>query len=239
MDRPSSEILRRPASRSNSTVRSFLPEGPMSQTSNFMAGGPVVGDGLLASNGKVETNFGLKRTGRNTSPTVLLARARRRLQRHRRRDPSLHPRMKRLQRKGNDEAIRRATWCVYRREEFRLREDAAEESSVGLDARYGVLLEGATQASDRFFATVSPGDQLAQERIVVHGHGPAFVDAFIETNPGTAGRMARKNFSGRREKIIVGIFGVETDFHGVTARGDGLPGKGKPMAGGNGDLQFN
>src|SRR5579859_3485561 len=105
MDRPSSEILRRPASRSNSTVRSFLPEGPMSQTSNFMAAGPVVGDGLLASNGKVEMNPGLKRTDRNTSPTVLLASARRRLQRHRRRDRSLHRRTKKSLRNANEEAI--------------------------------------------------------------------------------------------------------------------------------------
>jgi len=123
--------------------------------------------------------------------------------------------------------------------EIRLGENAAEKACVDFNTCDSVLLESTAQASDGFFAAVAPGDQLAQQRIVIHWNGPAFVDAFIEANAGATGRMARKNFSGRREKIIVWIFGVEPHFHGVAARRDGLPGKRQTMAGGDGDLQLH
>ena len=118
-------------------------------------------------------------------------------------------------------------------------EDAAEEVSVGLDARYSVFVEGAAQARDGFFAGVAPGDEFAEERIVFVGNGPAFVDTLVEANARTAGRAARKNFPGRREEIVVGIFGIEANFHGVAAGGDGLPRERETVAGGDGDLKFD
>ena len=122
---------------------------------------------------------------------------------------------------------------------IRFRENAAEQTCIGLDAGDGVLLESAAEAGDGFLATVAPGDEFTEERIVVHRNGPAFVDAFIEADTGAAGRVARKNCSGRREKIVVGIFCVEADFHGMAARRDGFPSERKTMAGGNRDLQLD
>src|SRR5580704_2742089 len=78
-------------------------------------------------------------------------------------------------------------------QEIRLGENAAEKASVGFDASDRVLLECAAEASDGFFAAVAPSDQFAKQRVVVHRHGPAFVDTFIETNAGAARSMARKD----------------------------------------------
>src|SRR5882762_10196014 len=118
-------------------------------------------------------------------------------------------------------------------------EDAAEEASVGLDAGYGVFVECAAQARDGFFARVAPGNKFAEEGIVFVGNGPAFVDTFVEANAGTAGRVSRKNLSGRRKEIVVGILGVEANFHGVAAWGDGFPCEREAVAGGDGDLKFD
>src|SRR5712675_808560 len=118
-------------------------------------------------------------------------------------------------------------------------ENAAEEAGVGLDAGYGVFVEGAAQARDGLFAGVAPGNEFAEEGIVFVRNGPAFVDAFVEANAGTAGCVSRKNFSRRREKIVVGIFGIEANFHGVAARSDGLPSEREAVPGGDGDLKFD
>lgn len=124
-------------------------------------------------------------------------------------------------------------------EEIGFGENAAEKTGVGFDAGDGILLESAAETSDGFFAAVAPSDEFAEKGIVVHGDGPAFVDAFIEADAGTAGGMAREYSSGRREEIVVGIFGVEADFHSVAARSDRLPSERKTMASGDGDLQLD
>ena len=123
--------------------------------------------------------------------------------------------------------------------EIRFGEDAAEEAGVGLNAGYGVFVKSAAQARDGFFAGVAPGDEFAEERIVFVGNGPALVDAFVEANARTAGRAARQNFAGRRKEIVVGIFGIEANFHGVAAWGNGFPGEGEAVASGDGDLKFD
>src|SRR6266851_3319500 len=117
-------------------------------------------------------------------------------------------------------------------------EDAAEEAGVGLDAGHGVFVEGTAQARDGFFAGVAPGDKFAEQGIVFVGNGPAFKDTFVEANAWTAGGAARKNFSGRRKEIVVWIFGIKANFHGVAAGSDGFPGEGEAVAGGDGDLEF-
>src|SRR5437879_6523734 len=108
-------------------------------------------------------------------------------------------------------------------EEFRLSEDAPEEADIGFDAGDGIFLEGAAETRDRLLAAVAPGDQLAQQRIVVRGDGPTFIHAFIEPNPRAARRAVREDLAGRRKEIIVGVFGIDARFDGVTARRDRLP----------------
>ena len=102
-------------------------------------------------------------------------------------------------------------------------EDAAEKTYIDLDAGDGVLLEGAAKTGNGFLTAIAPGNELAEKRVVIVGHRPALVDAFIKANPRAAGDMARKNFSGRGKEIVLRIFGVKANFHGVAARRDGLP----------------
>src|SRR5271168_2248579 len=118
-------------------------------------------------------------------------------------------------------------------------QNATEKARIGLDACDGVLLERTAEARDSFFAAVAPGDQLAQKRIVIHRNSPAFVDALVEANSGATRCMLRENFSRRRKKFIVGIFGIDAHLHGMAARRDSLPGEGETMAGGDGDLQLD
>ena len=124
-------------------------------------------------------------------------------------------------------------------EEIGFGEETAEEADIRFDSADGGLFEGAAEAGDGFFAAVAPSDEFGEERVVIVGNGPAVVDAVVEADARTGGNLARENFSGRWEKIIVGIFGVETDFHCVAARGDGLPSEWEAMAGGDGDLEFD
>src|SRR5271154_4573459 len=118
---PSSEIFQWSLSRSSPTVRSISPEGPVNWISNFMAGGPIAGDGLLASNGKVAKSPDLKRTDRMACPTALLAREQLRCLRRRRHGPPSHFHLSKPHRKANAAAIRRATWCEFLLEENRAR----------------------------------------------------------------------------------------------------------------------
>src|SRR5439155_155158 len=87
-------------------------------------------------------------------------------------------------------------------------------------------------------AAMAPGDKLAEKWIVIVGHGPAFIDAIVQADARAAGNLARKNFSRRGKEIIVGIFSVETNFHSMTARGDGFPCEGQAVTGGDSDLEF-
>src|SRR5260370_31631568 len=78
-----------------------------------------------------------------------------------------------------------------------------------------------------------------EKRLVIVGTGPALVDAVVHSNARAAGTLAGNNFSRRGEKIIVGILGVKTNFHGVATRRDGFPGEGQAVPGGNGDLELH
>jgi len=60
--------------------------------------------------------------------------------------------------------------------------NAAEEAGVGLDSGDGVLLESAAETGDGFFAAVTPGDQFAEQRVIVHRNSPAFVNAIVHPN---------------------------------------------------------
>src|SRR5260370_28239824 len=79
-------------------------------------------------------------------------------------------------------------------------QDAAEKPDVGLDASDGVFVEGAAKAGNGFLTAIAPGNELAEKRVVVVGHGPALVDAFIKANPRAGASVARKTFSVRMKK---------------------------------------
>ena len=102
-----------------------------------------------------------------------------------------------------------------------------------------VFLEGAIEARDRLRAVLAPGDQLAEHRIVFGRNGKTFVDAVIETDSGAGRRAARKNFPGRRKKLVVGILRVEAAFDGVARKPDVLLRKRKRLSRGDADLQLH
>src|SRR2546423_13158952 len=124
-------------------------------------------------------------------------------------------------------------------EKIRFIEDAAEKTYIGLDAGDAVLLEGAAKTGNGFLTAIAPGNELAEKRVVIVWHGPAFVDPVVQANSRAAGNLARKNSSRRGEEIIVRILGVETNFHGVAPRRDGFPSEGQAVAGGDGDLKLH
>src|SRR5712692_1465833 len=116
---------------------------------------------------------------------------------------------------------------------FRVRQNPAEQRSVRLDATDAVLFERAAQPRNGFLAAISPGNQFSQKRIVIGRHGPAGIDAVVEANPRAAGRAPRQNLSGRRKKVVLGVFGVEPALDGVAAGRDGLPREGQAVSGGD------
>src|SRR6202030_1913104 len=100
-------------------------------------------------------------------------------------------------------------------EEFRFRENATEQAYVGANAGNGVLVESAAETGYGFLAAVAPGNQFAEERIVIHRHGPAFVNSVIQADTRAGGRVERNNLAGRGEETVVRVFGVKAHFHGV------------------------
>src|SRR6266849_4902076 len=69
-------------------------------------------------------------------------------------------------------------------EKIGFNQNAAEKANVGLDASDGVLVEGAAKTGNSFLAAIAPGDELAEKRVVIVGHGPARVDAIVQANAG-------------------------------------------------------
>src|SRR5580700_2419027 len=111
-------------------------------------------------------------------------------------------------------------------QKFRIAENAEKKARVRFDSSDRVFFQRTPEPRNRLPAVLAPGDELAKHRIVFGGDSKAFVYAVIETDSG-AGRCApRKDFSGRREKLVVGILRVEAAFDGVARKLDVLLRKG-------------
>src|SRR5258708_13636811 len=98
--------------------------------------------------------------------------------------------------KGTAEQLVKPLGVDFAAEKIGFIKDAAEKTDVGLDAGDGVLLKGAAKAGNGFLAAISPGDELAEKRIVIVGHGPGLVDGIVHSNARAAGNLARNNFAG-------------------------------------------
>ena len=66
--------------------------------------------------------------------------------------------------------------------QFRVLQNLAEEADVGADAAHVVFAQGADHALDGLLAVGAPDGQLGEQRVVLHGDGPAIVDAAIQAN---------------------------------------------------------
>src|SRR6202011_1216158 len=75
--------------------------------------------------------------------------------------------------------------------------------------------------------------------VVFVGNGPTLIHAVVQPNARPAGRKPRNNLSRRGKEIVVGIFGVEANFHGIAARRYGFPSKRQAMPSGDGDLELD
>ncbi|MCY1552885.1 hypothetical protein D9M68_893140 [compost metagenome] len=84
------------------------------------------------------------------------------------------------------------------RRERRVRENAAQEGDVGLQSANGKLVEHGQQAQACLFAVFTPGNQLAQHRVVERRHHIAFADPTV--HPPTFARCrftVQRQFAGR------------------------------------------
>src|SRR5580658_650355 len=124
-------------------------------------------------------------------------------------------------------------------EKFGLGKDAPEETHVGADAGDGVFIESAAESRDGFLSAFAPGNKFTEQRIVFNRNGPAAVNAFVKADTRAGGNASRNNFARARKEIVIRIFRVEANLHGMSTRGDGFPGERQTMPGGDGDLKFN
>src|SRR5271168_559270 len=118
-------------------------------------------------------------------------------------------------------------------------EQPPEEAQVRLDAGQRVFIEGAAEAGDGLSAVGSPGDQFAEQGIVIRGHDPAGIDAVVEANAGARGDAARDDFARRREEIVAGVFSVNAALDGVAAQLDILLAQAQRLAGRDAHLHFD
>ncbi len=79
-------------------------------------------------------------------------------------------------------------------------------------------------------------NQLADHGIVVGRHGVAGLHMRIEPHTQTAGVIHPHNGTWAGSETMVGIFGIDTAFHGYPAGLDLLLLKGQRFTGGNADL---
>src|SRR5207244_10194828 len=73
--------------------------------------------------------------------------------------------------------------------------NAPEKPCVCSNARDGVFIERPAQSRNGLFPAVAPGDEFAQQRVVIVGYGPAFVDALVKADSRAAWNLPGENFS--------------------------------------------
>ena len=77
---------------------------------------------------------------------------------------------------------------------------------------YLILVDRTSHPLDRLVARWRPYDKLGDERIVIDGDGPTFVDAAVIPNPGTCGCFEELNLSRRRKEVILRVLGIDPAF---------------------------
>src|SRR5579863_400613 len=144
-----------------------------------------------------------------------------------------------------DIALRRAEKIVQpARMDFALLEiacceDAPEKLDVRLDAARIVFAEGPLEPRNRLGAVPAPCHQLAEHGIVFVGHRPAAINAVIQADPRPGGYAHLVYFPGRREKVILWIFGIDAAFDRMSPNGDVFLPERQSVALCDADLQFH
>ena len=68
---------------------------------------------------------------------------------------------------------------------IRVAQNAPKQRYIGLDPPDEILIQCTLQSCDRLSAIRAISDQFRQKRVVIHGHGPAFVHSAVATNART------------------------------------------------------
>jgi hypothetical protein len=96
-----------------------------------------------------------------------------------------------------------------------------EQGDVGADAEHGIAAQRGQRAPARGVACVAPGNQLGQQRIVVHADFGSLRDTGIDADAGHR-RLAVEEKRARLWEIVAGrIFGVDADFDRMATLADG------------------
>ena len=98
-----------------------------------------------------------------------------------------------------------------------MRDDPAQEIDVGLQPADRKFVEHAQQTQARLLAIFTPGNQLAEHRIVERRNLVTFLNAAVYPPPRSLCRFAVQiQTPGGRQEIVRRIFGIQTHFDRVT-----------------------
>src|ERR1700683_4275179 len=114
-------------------------------------------------------------------------------------------------------------------DEIGIGQDPPKEPNVLLDAGDRIFIERPVHPCDCRTTILRPDDQLAQQRIVVHGYCPAFINSLVQAHSWTRWRASRNDLAGAREKMIVRILRIKPALNRVPARMNFLPLKRKRL----------
>ena len=89
------------------------------------------------------------------------------------------------------------------------------------------------------FPVAAVADQLGQQRIVVRGHGPAFVHAAVAPDSRARRRQQQRDPARAGEVVVIRVFGVDAAFHGMPAEAHILLAKRQRLARRDANLQMN
>jgi len=84
-----------------------------------------------------------------------------------------------------------------------------------------------------------PGDELAEERIVVEGDVESLLDAAVPADSGSGGQIQPPHRAGGGEEALEGILRGDAAFDGVALEGHLVLAEGERLAGGHPELPLD
>src|SRR5438094_7417579 len=96
-------------------------------------------------------------------------------------------------------------------------DDPSQKSEVCGGAEDGVFAEGAVETIDACFARIGVADQLREHRVESNADRASLRHTCIDTHARTGRLVVKGDRSALRQKLIVGIFGVNAYLDRMTA----------------------
>src|SRR6266545_7372477 len=101
----------------------------------------------------------------------------------------------------------------------RMLEDVDQEADIRADTEDWKTAQGGSRACDRGITCGTVCDQLREHRIVLDGNLRSFDNAAVDPNAGPGRFAIQPKRSRLRQKVVCGIFGVDTAFDRMSALG--------------------